>query len=260
MLVLLVVLLAAAAVCARLGVWQLDRAHVERDAADRSAAAGTTAPVALDDVLAPQTSFRGELVSRAVTASGTYEPEGELLVPGREVDGRAGVLVLTPLRTQATGGSGAAVLPVVRGWVPSADDADALAVPTGPVTVTGYLQPSEASGALDTEAGTAEAISSAQLVNAWGGPIYAGYLVLADATPAPDDALTLLPRPGADDDGGWDLRNLGYAAQWWIFGIFALGLWWRMVRDEARGDPAPDEVAGDEPRGITDRQGADAAP
>ena len=37
--------------------------------------------------------------------------------------------------------------------------------------------------------------------------------------------------PGA----GLNIQNLAYAAQWWIFGAFAVILWLRLVRDEARG-------------------------
>ncbi|WP_230685068.1 hypothetical protein [Cellulomonas sp. JZ18] len=42
---------------------------------------------------------------------------------------------------------------------------------------------------------------------------------------------------------GLNVQNLAYAAQWWIFGLFAVGLWWRLVRDEAAGRPP---VPGDE--------------
>jgi cytochrome oxidase assembly protein ShyY1 len=239
MLALLVLMLAAAAVCARLGVWQLDRAHVGAQADEPVAGQQTTAP--LDDVLQPQTSFRGDLVARQVAVTGTFEADGQLLVTGRVVDGRPAYLVLTPLRVASAGGGdvAAAVLPVVRGWVASPDDAASLDVPAGEVEVTGYLQASEASGALDPSAATTDAISSAQLVNVWGGPIYSGYLALAGSDPAQPAGLTPLPPLVPDDGEGWDLRNLGYAAQWWIFGVFAAGLWVRLVRDEAHGEPRP---------------------
>jgi cytochrome oxidase assembly protein ShyY1 len=262
MLALLVLMLAAAAVCARLGVWQLERAHVRAQGDEPVAARETTVP--LGDVLQPQTSFRGDLVDRRVAVSGTYEADGQLLVSGRVVDGLPVYLILTPLRVtagDATGGSGRAVLPVVRGWVTSPDDAATLVAPVGEVAVTGYLQASEASGALDADAGTTDALSSAQLVNLWGGPIYAGYLALADSDPAQPAGLTPLPAPVPDDGDGWDLRNLGYAGQWWIFGLFALGLWVRLVRDEAQGEPRPGEVD-DVSRvtGVSSPGGGDAAP
>jgi cytochrome oxidase assembly protein ShyY1 len=239
MLVLLVVFLAGAAVCARLGIWQLDRAEVGREQRDRGVAAEQS-PAPLADVLAPQTSFTGDLVGRHVTVTGAYEADGQLLVADRALEDRTGSIVLTPLRVVGGSGDGA-VLPVARGWVASPDDAPA--PPAGEVTLTGYLQASEAAGALDVDAGTAEGISTAQLVNVWGGPIWSGYLVLDDSSAGPDDAVERLPAPQAGGGEGLDLRNLGYALQWWIFGLFAVGLWIRMVRDEAAGPVVDDDPA-----------------
>ena len=230
MLVLLVVLLAAAAVCARLGAWQLDRAQARGAQAEQVASREGAPATPLDHVLAPQTSFGGDLLGRAVTVTGTYEPDGQLLVPDRSLDGRTGSLVLTPLRVAGGVGDGA-VLPVARGWVASPDDAGA--PPAGEVELVGYLQAAEAAGTLDAGAGTAESISTAQLVNVWGSPIYSGYLVLSASSPAQDGALEPLPPPQPRGGSGYDLRNLGYALQWWIFGLFAVGLWLRLVRDEA---------------------------
>jgi len=254
MLVLLVLLLGAAAVCGRLGVWQLDRAEISgaTATAQRLAAQEAAAPVALGDVLAPQTAFTGELVGRRVLARGVYDAAGQVLVADRALDGRTGYLVLTPLRVtddrpDPTAGSaspadaaqvpaGTPVLPVVRGWVAVPDDdAAALAVPAGEVTVTAYLQSSEASGRTDLPSGQVDAISSAELLNRWGGPIWTAYAVLTASDPAQGDALALLPAP-VRSGTGLNLQNLAYAAQWWIFGGFAIFLWLRMVRDEATGE------------------------
>lgn len=235
MIVLLVVFLAAAAVCARLGAWQLDRAQVRgAKAEDRHVAELVAAPpVPLADVLTPQTSFRGDMVSRKVAVTGTYDAAGQVLVGDRAHDGVTGYLVVTPLREP-----GGAVLPVVRGWVATPSDADV--PPAGDVALVGYLQASEQAG--DgvhlgdgaPSAGRADAVSSAELLNVWGGPIYTGYLVVASSDPAQSGAVVLLdpPRkPGA----GLNLQNLAYAAQWWLFGGFAVLLWLRLVRDEAAG-------------------------
>ncbi|MGY4643348.1 SURF1 family protein [Cellulomonas sp. URHB0016] len=228
MLLLLVLFLAAAAVCAMLGAWQLDRAQVRgARAEDRHVAELVAAPpVPLADVLAPQTSFRGDLVSRKVTVSGTYDAAAQLLVGNRAHDGVTGYLVVTPLREP-----GGAVLPVVRGWVATPDDADV--PPAGTVTLVGYLQASEQAGD-GVRDGRADAISSAELLNVWGGPIYTGYLVVASSDPAQSEEVAILDpprRPGA----GLNLQNLAYAAQWWLFGGFAVLLWLRLVRDEAAG-------------------------
>jgi len=240
MLGLLVLLLAAAVVCGLLGTWQLDRAEIRgaRAQAEHEAALEAAAPVPLGDELAPQTAFRGELVARKVSVRGTYEPQGQVLVRDRVHDGARGHLVLTPLRVSDAGGAepgAGAVLPVVRGWVASPDDAGV--PPAGPVDVVGYLQASEQSGGGVTD-GQVTAISSAELVGAWGGPIYTGYLVLVSSDPGQPDALALLAPPSTPGTG-LNLQNLAYAAQWFIFGAFAVLLWLRVVRDEARGRPAP---------------------
>jgi len=257
MLVLLLLLLGAAAVCGRLGAWQLDRAEIRgaSAAAQQLAAQEALPAVGLGDALAPQTAFRGALVGRSVVARGVYDAAGQVLVVDRAHEGRTGYLVLTPLRVTddrpELGSAGASttgaatdaveepvaapVLPVVRGWVATADDAAALAVPTGEVTVTVWLQSSEAPGRSDLPAGQVDAISSAQLLNRWGGPIWTGYGVLSASSPDQGDALARLSSP-ARSGSGLNVQNLAYAAQWWIFGGFAIFLWLRMVRDEAAGD------------------------
>ena len=256
MILLLLVFLAAAAVCARLGVWQLDRAHERGDLADSQAAIEEAAQVAdegpagLGLLLPPQTTFPGDLVGRQTWVEGEYDPAQQLLVAGRALDGRTGYLVLTPLRVSDDGTagaswqalSGAPVVPVVRGWVPSADSA-VPAPPGGTVRVTGYVQASEATGEGGLPAGQTDAISSAALAGQWGGPIYSGYVVLSASDPGQDAGLSLLPRPSIEGGDGLDLQNLFYALQWWIFGGFAVMLWLRLVRDEARGaatDPDAD--------------------
>src|SRR5699024_122892 len=80
-----------------------------------------------------------------------------------------------------------------------------------------------------------DAVSSAQLVNEWGGPIYSAHL--RQISVAPDPGSALVPTgPPEIADAGLNIQNLAYAAEWWIFGGFALFLWWRMVRDEVRHD------------------------
>lgn len=245
MLGLLVVLLAAAAVCARLGVWQLERAEVRGAAsAAREAERVVTAdPEPLADLLAPGETFSGELVARKAVVTGTYDDAATLLVTGREHDGRTdGYLVLTPLRVPTDGGT--AVLPVVRGWSPTPDVA---AAPPGEVEVVGWLQVGEQAGAPVVD-GRTDAVSAPQLLAVWGGPVYTGYLVVQSSDPVDPAGATGLEGldPPTRAGSGLNVQNLAYAAQWWIFGLFAAGLWWRLVRDEAAGRPP---LPGDEPTG-----------
>ncbi|WP_402461683.1 SURF1 family protein [Isoptericola aurantiacus] len=256
MLAILFLLLLAAAVCGRLGVWQIDRAYERANlAAEQEAAeAAAAAPVELGEVLAPQSPFPGELVGHEVAVTGTYEPDGQLLVAGRSLDGVEGYLVLTPLRVSEDGThgaswaslSGAPVLPVVRGWVDSATPgAEALAVPAGEVQVHGWLQASESTsrtGEVPPNPGgppLTQDIASSALANTWDGPIYTAYAVLTSSDPAPvpaeEGGPALLPRPVLDGGTSVDLQNFFYALQWWVFGLFAVALWVRLVRDEMAG-------------------------
>ncbi|WP_265520698.1 SURF1 family protein [Oerskovia flava] len=248
MIGLLLVFLLAAAVCARLGVWQLDRAQQRADLAAQNAAveAAATGPEGLGVLLPPQSTFPGEIVGREVWVEGEYEQD-QLLVAGRSLDGRTGYLVLTPLRVEddGTGGaswsdlSGPPVVPVVRGWVESPDDDAALDIPTGTVRLTGWVQASESTGPGGLPVGQTDSVSSAALANAWGGPIYGGYVVLVSAEPPQpgpaEGGPALLPRPVIEGGTGLNLQNVFYALQWWVFGGFAVLLWARLVRDEVTG-------------------------
>lgn len=247
MLLLLVLFLAAATVCARLGVWQIDRAQERGEMSAKHAAeeATQTSPAELGEVLAPQEGFAGALVGKRVRVTGEFEPDGQLFVEGRVHDGELGYLVLTPLRVTDDGLdgqtwtelSGPPALPIVRGWVPSPDAAD-FVPPTGSVELTGYLQASEAVALGMVEPGVTDSISSGALANKWSGPIYSGYLVQSVSEPAGDPAVLALPRPTIEGGTGLNLQNLFYAIQWWVFGGFALALWVRLVRDETRGGSA----------------------
>ncbi|WP_250445523.1 SURF1 family protein [Actinotalea sp. C106] len=243
MLVLLVLLIGAAAVCVRLGVWQLDRAEIRGAGSAEELAAEQVAapPIPLAELIDPGAGFRGELVGTKAEVTGRFEDD-ELLVAGRSVDGRTGYLLLTPFRVTGVGGS-APVLPVVRGWVAEPEEAEQFPAPTGDVQVVGYLQAGESRGETDLPAGQIDAVAPAELVNRWSGPTYSGYLVLAETDP-PTDAVPVLLPPPTVGGAGLDLQNLAYAVQWWIFGGFALVLWLRVVRDHARDAVEPEGPEG----------------
>lgn len=238
MLGIFALLLLGAVVCVRLGAWQIDRAvgAAERQAAIEQSAREDAPPVPVADVVDAQIGFTQAMVGTRVELTGSWEPELAYWVP-RELDGESGYVLLTAFREESTG----ALMPVARGWVAQKDPAY-LDLPAGETTVMGFLDGSEAA-----ETGIADgvdevdAISAGALVNIWGGPIYSGYLILVSADPgdgAPGTteavgAIGQLPPPQLPT-GGLNLRNLAYAAEWFVFGGFALFLWWRMVRDEVR--------------------------
>jgi surfeit locus 1 family protein len=103
--------LAVAAVCVRLGFWQLDRLHQRR---------ARNAAVAAARQLAPLDLGRGVGLDaardRRLHGGGRYDYAHQLVWHGRSYEGIPGVDLLTPLRL-ADGG----VVLVDRGWVPSPD-------------------------------------------------------------------------------------------------------------------------------------------
>ena len=236
---ILVILLAGAALCIRLGAWQLDRAQErgEQAAALEQSAHEDVDPVPLGDVVAPQAGFTQEMVGRHVTVTGQYVPDQQFFIDGRDHEGVDGYYLLSAF---AVTDADDALLPVVRGWV-SEPDPGYLAVPDGEVRLTGFVAGSDAAtSGLDPDLPTGAEIglvSPAQLVNVWGGPMYSGQLRVQAQDPAPTTGT--LPAiepvgPPVIENAGLNIRNLAYAAEWWIFGGFALILWWRMVRDEVR--------------------------
>ncbi|GAA3121750.1 SURF1 family protein [Streptosporangium carneum] len=223
----------ALVVCGLLGRWQLGvfeesgKPHAARD----------PAPVAVATLTQPGKHLTSEAASRRVTAKGAYDPSRQLLVAERD----GGLWLLTPLDL----GDGTSI-PVVRGWVAAAGDPAAV-VPGGEVTVTGRLQPSEATdsvrrGARPLPQGQVLTVSSAELVNLWRGvKLRDGFVIATAQTPAPAVAAKPVNAPAPTEPGGLTWRNLAYAAQWWIFGLFAVFMWWHFVRDALRGRTAERE-------------------
>jgi cytochrome oxidase assembly protein ShyY1 len=239
--------------CIFMGSWQLgrfeDRVQDHRTATEQVSEAGREAPRPLGEMLPVTKATSG----KPVTATGRYGRQ--LLVPGRELDGRQGFYVLTLLRTD----SGEA-LPVVRGWLPgTADPAKAPAAPRGEVTVTGALQASETPGDNGVRAqgglpaGQTGAISAASLVNLVPYDVYDAWVTLTRG----DSGMKAVPA-AAPPDTGLDLKafqNLGYTAEWFAFVGFVIFMWFRLLRrevefarDAALGlvpdeEPAPAEAA-----------------
>src|SRR3989442_3933496 len=89
----LVVALLVAAICVRLGVWQLDRLHERRQRNALLLAARARPPLEVDGSL-PADSAR----DRRLVARGVYDYAHERLWHGRSYEGVPGVDLVTPLR------------------------------------------------------------------------------------------------------------------------------------------------------------------
>jgi len=208
-----------------LGHWQLG---VAESSAHREAVelARSREPAELTTLLEPHQPFRADLSSRPFNATGHYDATGQLLVPGRRLEGRPGLWVLTPFVLDRSG----ATLPVVRGFVTDAGSAPP--PPAGTLTITGGLAPGESPAPDPAPSGQIGSVDLSQLVNTWPGELYNAFAFLESQSPATASTLTTVPTPVGETGVQW--RNAAYAVQWWVFAAFALWMWGRMVRDESR--------------------------
>ncbi len=240
-----------------LGLWQYDAWQAGRALAAQDLV--TARPMPLDRVLGPDATFQGRDVGRPVSLTGQWLPEATLLVTDREHADRDGSWVVTPVAVcdpPATCAGAPAIL-VVRGWLGEADDVPP--PPAGAVTVTGWLQPSEGSGAPDPDP-TDNVLPELRVASAiqhvdqdlYGGVVIAKTVSTASTTERDGSTSGLepvtpesLPEVGSSTS----LRNLLYAVEWWAFAAFAAFLWWRWVRDELDGEGTGPVAEGPDPAG-----------
>ena len=137
------------ALTARLGVWQLDRARQKLDLQQQIAGRADMPMLAQAD-LARQDDAAPAQHYRRIRLKGRWLAEHTVYLDNRQMNGRPGFFVLTPLllvdvnRLDGTPTGGDAVL-VQRGWVPR-DFVDRtrlapLVTPVGEVTVAGRIAP-----------------------------------------------------------------------------------------------------------------------
>ena len=205
-----------AAVMVGLGVWQLD---VYNEQGQKQAEARAAAPaVALESVARPGQQVTDEAYARQVRFSGGYDPRLQMLVPTGSGDRYR---VLTGLRLPGGG-----ILPVVRGMVTGRQ---APPPPTGQVTGTGILMPSEGNatnGPQPSAQPTTVVLPS--LAQRWDGLLINGFATL---TAAESHAQSLQPVTVALPSSHGRLQNGFYAVQWWVFAAFAIWMGIRMARD-----------------------------
>jgi cytochrome oxidase assembly protein ShyY1 len=230
-----------------LGLWQLS---VARDDAEREALATAQqqAPVPLGLVLVPHGPFPADASGRPVTMTGSYDPALQVLVADRRLEGTTGYWVVTPLSVDATATGGSARIAVLRGFVTTANGTGPPPSTIGPVTVTGTLAPGEspASAGPARPDGQLGSLDLARLVNRWPGDLYNAFVFATSESPDASAGLQRVPPPPLPTGLTW--RNAAYALQWWVFGLFAAYMWWRMVRDDHRRDQSaadtPNQPAG----------------
>lgn len=239
-----VLVLVAVVVMVNLGGWQLGRMHDRQACNDVRRANAGAAPVPVSDVLVPGAGVdlidndafgcRGP-IARTVTAVGSYVVADEVIVRNRSLTGRAGVWVATPLRLE----DGNAVL-VVRGFVPSPGGLDevpsGVGPPVGTVTVTGYVQGTQARerfGPADPSEGRLASLARVDVERVGRQldyPLLPGFVQLAQSSPAPGGPFPEpVPLPPTTDG-----PHLAYAVQWFAFSAIAVVGYPLVLRRRAR--------------------------
>ncbi|MEO5710352.1 MAG: SURF1 family protein [Nocardioidaceae bacterium] len=251
-----------------LGIWQYDAWGSRRDDQATSLADAPAKP--LSRVMSADDPFPGDAVGQPVELQGRWLTRSTIYVADRALHGRRGVWAVTPVEVcgTATSCAGASAVLVVRGWTPTV--AAAPAPPTGRVAVTGWLQPGEGSGTTDPDP-TDDVIPELRIADAIqhvDQDLYGGYVIAKRISTSSTNGS------GSTIDGGLEavtpaslpqaetftaLRNLLYAIEWWVFGGFAVFIWWRWCRDELERqrieregpDGEPDEEAAPQVSGVT---------
>jgi surfeit locus 1 family protein len=247
--VVLTAALLGAALTARLGVWQLDRAQQKLDLQARIEARADLPSLVSADLARDATAALGQHYRRIVL-QGRWLVEHTVHLDNRQMDARQGFFVVTPLLLDG----GDAVL-VQRGWSPRdfSDRSRLLPVPTtaGPVQVEGRIAPppSKLLALAGAETGairqnldvfdfaretgfrlrplSVQQTGPARLLSAPGAAELAS---LPTATPpqAPEDGLLrhwLLPAVDVS-------KHHGYAFQWFALCGLIVGLtaWFQFIR------------------------------
>ncbi len=244
---ILVAAVLAAGLTARLGIWQLDRARQKTEIQSRIDGRAALSPLPAE-ALARHATDAAEQHFRRTVLRGRWLAQHTVFLDNRQMNGRAGFYVLTPL--QLPGGD--AVL-VQRGWVPrQLQDRTALpAVPTlaDEVLVAGRIAPPPAKlfelgtadggrirqnldiDAFTRETGIALRPLSLQQTEA-ARPLVAAAVDSSTPAPAADDGL-LRQWPAVAVDVG---KHHGYAFQWFALSALITGLyvWFQHLRPRRR--------------------------
>ncbi|MFY0409594.1 SURF1 family protein [Solicola sp. PLA-1-18] len=248
---------AALVFCVLMGLWQLG-VYDSRQASER-ADRQEVPTVPLDEALGPDEAFTNTANHRPVTVAGTYGPsDTQVWVSGREQDGREGYWLLAPVLTGGVGDDGRPhALVVVRGFATQAGDPPP--TPAGRVELRGVLEIGEArsTAAEPGDGRTIDAVRLPLLANELPYDLYSGFAIVT--SPEPADGLEAVPPPLPDASWTTGLTNLAYTLQWWVFGAFAVFMWWRMTRDAvARRQAAWDAAASEESHDTDEPEPVDA--
>lgn len=227
-----------AAVCVRLGFWQIHRLDNRLDnntIVTRNLAAD---PVPISEVLKRGDTVDEDTEWTRVRITGRYDVGRQVTVKFTTRDGAPGVDVVTPFVMQ----DGSAIL-VDRGWLQtrntSAKPSGVPAPPPGTVDVMGWLRQDNGAddAAVRPQGGQVRAISSQGMASSVPYTLAGGYLNLRTQQPAATTPLALEPRPELGQG-----PHFFYALQWWFFGALAVVGWFWFAWAELKERRAPTQA------------------
>ena len=225
-------------VTASLGRWQLSRAAQKQtlqSLLDQRAALPPLDNRALRGQTLAGDGTAQDLTHRAVVLQGRWVPEHTVYLDNRQMQGRPGFFVATPL--QLEGGDG--VVLVQRGWVPR-DQADRTKLPTvatpgGPVSLVGRIAPPPSRLFDLGEEGSSpirQNVDLDALARETRLTLRPLSLQQLDGTAAAGDGLQReWAAPAADVH-----KHYGYAFQWFALCALTIGLyvWFQLLRPRRR--------------------------
>ena len=233
-LAILVATLVSVAIAGNLGVWQLRRAAL-KIALEEMLESRTKLPMLSAVELARTGEDAASQHYRPVRLKGRWLSRHNVFLENRQMGGRVGFLVVTPLQLD---GRPEAVL-VQRGWVPR-DLRDRTALPpietpAGLVEVVGQIAPpparlyefvSSTAGLIRQNLDVDEFAREAGLTL-----VPTSVLQAESSSTAGDGLRRVWPRPAVDVQ-----KHYGYAFQWFALGALMAGLyvWFQLVRPRLR--------------------------
>jgi surfeit locus 1 family protein len=226
--VVLVAALLFAALTARLGLWQLDRAE-QKNRAQQALNDRRALPPLPAAELALKPAGADAQQSRLITLRGRWQPALTVYLENRQMDTRVGFYAVTPLLLD----DGTAVL-VQRGWLPrdQADRTRIVAPPAPPGLVTVQARIAPGPGRIYDFGGAASGPIRQNLdIEAYARetalPLRPLTLVEEDGPQAPQDGLLRhWPAPAADVH-----KHYGYAFQWFALSTLTIALyaWFQII-------------------------------
>ena len=222
------------AICAWFAQWQWDRAHVIRVNEQASTPTQFEQLSIVKDFL-PVTS-----VGAKTFVSGVWQPQGRFYLAKRPADGRLLLDTLSNRKMLSATNSGVWVVDllrlndgtsvaVVRGW----DTKQKVSVPeTGRQQITGIVQPSEDAPGVDLVPLT-ELLTTTEILSHSTTDVRDGFIVQSNTGDALQ-AVTPTRAPTTTNEIHW--RNIVYTINWIFFGVLAILMWIRVIREETSQD------------------------